>query len=142
MAKQTLDNSALSGAARKALNLAAILVWAEAAVVGGFAAYLFWGLVSGQSKTVSGELILTLLYALGAGWLSYVAAKLRSGKRWARSAALFWQTCQAFIGVQSFIGVGANAFIGSVLCGFALITVALLFNRDVIASSRQEISGR
>jgi hypothetical protein len=140
MAKQPSSNQSQVPAAARVLGWVAIIVWVEAAIVAAFAAFLLWGLVSGQSKTVSGELILTLLYALVAGWLAYVAAQVRAGKRWARSAAIFWQTCQGFIGIQSFLGIGASSLIGGVLCGLALAALVLLFNPKVIASSRQEIS--
>lgn len=121
------------------LTRTAIVVWLEAAAVGAFGVFLLWGLVSGQSKSIAAEATLVALYAAAALWVAYIGVALRHGKRWARSAAVFWQTCQLFIASQSFSGRGANNVIGVLLIASSVFVLAQVFSRRVIQSSRGEI---
>ncbi|MDE2409316.1 MAG: hypothetical protein KGL72_03330 [Actinomycetales bacterium] len=121
------------------LTRTAIVVWLEAAAVGAFGVFLLWGLVSGQSKSIAAEATLVALYAAAAVWVAYIGVALRHGKRWARSAAVFWQTCQLFIASQSFSGRGANNVIGVLLIASSVFVLAHVFSRRVIQSSRGEI---
>lgn len=121
------------------LTRTAIVVWLEAAAVGAFGVFLLWGLVSGQSKSIAAEATLVALYAAAALWVAYIGVALRHGKRWARSAAVFWQTCQLFIASQSFSGRGANNVIGVLLIASSVFVLAHVFSRRVIQSSRGEI---
>jgi len=121
------------------LTRTAFVIWLEAAAVGAFGAFLLWGLVSGQSKSVAAEATLVALYVAAAVWVAYIGVALRQGKRWARSAAVFWQTCQLFIASQSFSGRGANNLIGVLLIASSVFVLAHVFSRRVIQSSRGEI---
>ena len=125
------------------LGRAAIVVFAEAVAVGAFALYLLWGLVSGQARLVAAELTLVVLFAAAAAWVWYIGVSLRQGKRWARSAAIFWQTCQLFLASQSFTGRGANWVIGVLLIASSIWVLGNLFSRAVLRDSKDEIdSGR
>jgi len=138
-------SNATDGAAKalKVLGWAAWLVIAESLAIALFAIYLLWGLLSGQAKEPAGELLLVVLFAAAAAWIFYVAISLRRGARWARSASVFWQTCQLFLASQSFTGRGANWGIGGFLVVSSVLVLILVFNKDVLAESRRDIeSGR
>lgn len=121
------------------LGIAAIVVWLEAAVVAAFSLFLIYGFFTTEVRSVASELALCGLYIGAAAWLIYVGRSLRQGKRWARSGAIFWQTCQIFLASQSFTGRSANAFIGGYLLITALVVLALLFSKQVLADSKREI---
>jgi len=127
----------------KLLGRAAVVVFVEAAAVGAFALYLLWGLLSGQAKLAAAELTLVVLFAAAAVWVWYIGVSLRLGSRWARSAAIFWQTCQLFLASQSFTGRGANVVIGVLLIASSIWVLGNLFNRSVIRDSKDDVeSGR
>ena len=121
------------------LTRTAIVLWLEAVAVGAFGAFLLWGLISGQSKSVPAEATLVALYAAAAVWVFYIGVALRQGKRWARSAAVFWQTCQLFIASQSFSGRGANNVIGVLLIASSVFVLAHVFSSRVIKASRSDV---
>jgi len=121
------------------LARAAVVVWAEAAVVGAFALFLLWGLAAGSGERIAADLSLVALYGAAAAWLVYMGRALRQGKRWARSAAIFWQTCQLFLAAQSFTGRSASWLIGGYLVLSAALVLFWLFSKPVLADSKREI---
>lgn len=123
------------------LGRASWVVAIEALAVGLFALFLLWGLVSGQAHSVAGEALLVVLFAAAAGWVGYIAVALRRGARWARSAAIFWQTCQLFLASQSFTGRGANYAIGIALIASSVFVLGSIFSKAVLAESKKEIDG-
>lgn len=122
------------------LTRTALVVWLEAAAVAAFDVFLLWGLLSGQSKSIPAELTLVGLYGAAAVWLIFIGVGLREGKRWARSAAVFWQTCQLFIASLSFSGRGANPTIGILLIVASVFVLAHVFSAPVIRASKREIN--
>jgi len=129
----------VSAKAARLLGWASWLVVVEAIALAAFALFLLWGLLSGQAKEPAGELLLVILFGAAAAWIFYAAVALRRGARWARSATLFWQTCQLFLATQSFTGRGANWTIGGFLVGTSLVILVLIFNPAVLAESKRQI---
>jgi hypothetical protein len=125
--------------AKARLSAASWVVAFEALAVAAFAVFLLWGLVSGQAKSVAAEGLLVALYAAAAAWVGYIAFSLRTGKRWARSAAIFWQTCQLFLASQSFTGRGANDIIGIVLIATSVFVLTQIFSKSVLSESKRQI---
>lgn len=128
-----------AGALGAILARTAWVVFAEAIAVAAFAVYLLWGFVTGQAKLASADLTLVVLFGAAGAWLWYIGVSLRRGKRWSRSAAIFWQTCQLFLASQSFTGRGANWLIGVLLIASAIWVLGNLFMRSVLNSSKSEI---
>jgi hypothetical protein len=135
--KQSVTDAKLAGI----LTRTAVVLWLEALLVGAFGGFLLWGLISGQSKSIPAEATLVALYLAAAVWVVYIGVALRQGRRWARSAAVFWQTCQLFIASQSFTGRGANDVIGVILIATSVFVLAHVFSGRVIRASRGEIDG-
>jgi len=132
-----------AGEVSKKLSRAAVVVFAESVALVAFSLYLLWGLISGQAKLAAAELTLVVLFAAAAAWVWYIGASLRRGRRWARSAAVFWQTCQLFLASQSFTGRGANWIIGVLLIATSIWVLGNVFSRSVLKDSKNEIeSGR
>jgi hypothetical protein len=135
------ENSGTDAASRagKLLRWASWIVIAEAVAVAAFAAFLLWGLISGQAHSIAAEASLVGLYAVAAAWVWYIAYSLPRGKRWARSAAVFWQTCQLFLASQSFTGRGANTIIGVALIVTSVAVLWLVLNPAVNADSKRAV---
>ncbi|MFM5905722.1 MAG: hypothetical protein ACKORF_06445, partial [Micrococcales bacterium] len=96
-------------------------------------------IIAGLSRSLPAAISLAAL-VLGAGvWLLFVARAIPTQKRWARSASIFWQTCQLAIASASFTGRGANFAIGITLVVISLAVLALLLSRPVLAASKAEL---
>jgi len=124
---------------RRSQLWAALVLYIEALVTLGFTAYLFWGFVSGQSKSVVAELGLVLLFLITAISLERAARAVLAGKRWGRSWSVFWQTAQIFLATQSVTGDGANWLIGGYLIVSAVAGLVPLFTRAAIAHARKSL---
>ena len=140
MAKQqSTEGDSSQNKALVLLGRASWVVAVEALAIGLFALFLLWGLISGQAHSVAGEALLVVLFGAAAGWVGYIAVSLRRGARWARSAAIFWQTCQLFLASQSFTGRGANYAIGIALIASSVFVLASVLSKAVLAESKKEI---
>ena len=62
-------------------------------------------------------------------------------KRWARSAAFFWQLLQAVVGAGAIAETGTSRVIGAILVLISGITVVLLFNSKVVEVTNEETDG-
>lgn len=128
-----------SGTNRLALirNIAAITAAMEALAVAGFGIWMLLDLFQGQAKSVPAAATLIALFVAAGVWVGYLAFGLGQGKRWARSGAIFWQTCQLFLASQSFTGRGANPLIGVLLIVPSVLVLALMFSGPVLADSKR-----
>jgi hypothetical protein len=124
---------------QKTLRIVAAIVALESLALYVATATFIYGIIAGDSRSLPAMLALTALIALAAIWLTYCVLALLQGKRWARSSAIFWQTCQLAIASASFSGVGANAFIGVALIVPSLAVIALLFTKPVIDAAKEEL---
>jgi len=125
---------------RRSQIWAALFLYVESLVLVLFTAYLFWGFVSGQAKSVPAELGQVLLFFIAAISLERAAKAVLAGKRWGRSWSVFWQTAQIFLATQSVTGEGANWFIGSYLALSAIGALIPLFTPAAIANARREMN--
>lgn len=92
----------------------------------------------GQVKSLPTMLALAGLGLVVAIWLAYVMKGLYSGRRWARSGAIFWQLVQLTIAWGSFTGQFANAAIGIALIVPSVLVIGLLFTKPVFAATQEE----
>jgi len=121
---------------------AAIIVGLEALAVLAFAVFgLVTDLLPGNAKSLPAAVTVIVLYLAAAAWVSYIAISLTRSKRWARSGAIFWQTCQLALASQSFTGRGANVLIGVALIVPSIAVLSLLFSKPVLAANKKEILG-
>jgi hypothetical protein len=78
------------------------------------------------------------LFGMVAGataWVLFVAFSLTRGKRWARSAALFWQLVQLAIATGSFTGQFGSLWIGWSIAAPSAAVLMLLFSKKVVAAT-------
>lgn len=111
------------------------IVSLEGLVLAYFAAQLLVGILLGESRSLPTTLSLFAIVALTAAAVLFFAYGLLQGKRWARSAALFWQLIQLAIASGSFTGqFGSNA-IGWSLIIPSVTVLVLLFTKKVVAAT-------
>lgn len=121
------------------LNLVIAIVGLEALVVAGLALITISQIVLGQSRSISTALALGAVIAGAAALVILIVIGLIRGKRWARSAALFWQLVQLSIALGSFTGETPNALIGWALIVPSALVLILLFQKSVISATMAEM---
>lgn len=120
-------------------NVAAVTLAIESLAVLGFGLWMLFDLFGGQAKSLPAALTLIALYLAAGSWVAYLAVGVRKGARWARSGAIFWQTCQLFLASQSFTGRGASVLIGVALIVPSVVVLALMFSKPVLADSKRQL---
>ena len=93
----------------------------------------------GEVKSLPTMLALAALGVILVVWLALAIKGLRSGRRWARNAAIFWQLVQLTVAWGSFTGQFANAAIGVGLILPSLAVIILLFTKQVFDETQAEI---
>ena len=121
------------------LILVTILVGLEGLAMGAISARLGLALVFGQTKSLVTSVALFALVAAATVWLFFIAVGLWRGKRWARSAALFWQLIQLSVASASFGGQFGNAAIGWSLIVPSLLVLVLVFTKSVVKATMAQM---
>jgi hypothetical protein len=75
------------------------------------------------------------LVAAAAIWVIFVALNLFRGKRWSRSAGVFWQLIQLAVAAGSFSGQFGSQAIGWSLIIPSVLVLTLLFSKKVVAAT-------
>jgi hypothetical protein len=93
-----------------------------------------WAMTSSQSKALLTDSALVLLTLGAAIWLSFAGIAITKGKRWARSAGIFWQLIQ--------LSIALGTFEASLIGGFAIALPSLavifaLFNPKVVQATSE-----
>lgn len=123
------------------VQIVLILIVAEAlALVAVFFTLLF-EFFSGQFQSIYAEFFLLVLAAGAAVWVLHFSRGLLNRKRWARSAAFFWQLLQAVVGAGAIAETGTSRILGAALVLVSGIVVVLLFNPKVVAATNEETDG-
>jgi hypothetical protein len=117
------------------LVLAAVLVGLEGLFVGALAARLGLALVSGETRSLVTSVALFALVAAAAIWVIFVSLNLFRGKRWSRSAGVFWQLIQLAVATGSFSGQFGSQAIGWSLIIPSVLVIGLLFSKKVVAAT-------
>lgn len=112
-----------------------VIVALEASVLAFFGAQLGLGILAGESRAFTTAIALFAMVAAAAAWLFYVAFSLTRAKRWARSAALFWQLVMLAIASGSFTGQFGSQAIGWALVAPAAVVLILVFTKPVVEST-------
>jgi len=102
---------------------------------------LLFELFSGRYQSFFAELFLLVLAAASARWVLHFSRGLLKRKRWARSAAFFWQLLQAVVGAGAIAETGTSRVIGAALVLVSGLVVLLLFNSQVVAATNEETDG-
>lgn len=107
----------------------------EVLLLGGAAVFLLWELVVDVPTSYATAVAILVIVVVATVWLGVVSVAMWRGHPWSRGAALFWQLVQLAIAVGSFQGVFARPDIGWFLLVPALLVIALLFARSVVAAT-------
>lgn len=117
----------------------AVLLTIEALAVFWVFFTLLLELISGNYQNIYAEIFLVVLALASGVWVLTFTRQLLAKKRWARSAAFFWQLMQAAVGAGA-LGEG-NLTLGIFLVALATASVVLLFNRQVIEATNEQAEG-
>ena len=98
-------------------------------------------LFSGQFQSFYAEVFLLVLAAGATLWVLQFSRGLLNKKRWARSAAFFWQLLQAVVGAGAIAETGTSRVIGAALVLLSGLVVVLLFNSKVVEATNEETEG-
>lgn len=119
---------------RTTLLALSVAYYAEALVLFTATAVALVAMISSQTKALLTDSALVVL-VLGAGiWLTFAARAIISGRRWARSAGVFWQLIQ--------LSIALGTFEASLLYGFAIAIPSLailltLFHPAVVSATSE-----
>lgn len=93
---------------------------------------------SGNFQSIFAEMFLLAIAVGSVLWIFQFSKGLLKKKRWARSAAFFWQLLQAAVGAGALAEEGLSRIVGALLVIFSAITVLLLFNSTVVEATNEE----
>ena len=123
------------------VQIVLILLLIEALALAAVFFTLLFELFSGEFQSIYAELFLLVLAAASTIWVLHFSRGLLNKKRWARSAAFFWQLLQAVVGAGAIAETGTSRILGALLVLISGITVVLLFNSKVVEATNEEIDG-
>jgi hypothetical protein len=120
------------------VQLVAVLLITEALALAWIFFALLLELFSGKVVNIYAEIFLIVLAAAATTWVVFFTRNLLLRKRWARSAAFFWQLLQAVVGAGALAEVGSNRLLGIALVLLSAAVVILLFNKTVVLETNEE----
>jgi hypothetical protein len=123
------------------VQIVLVLLLLEALALAAVFFTLLFELFSGQFQNIYAEVFLLVLAAASTLWVLTFSRGLLDKKRWARSAAFFWQLLQAVVGAGAIAETGTSRVIGAVLVLLSGLVVLLLFNSKVVAATNEETEG-
>lgn len=115
-----------------------ILLLVEALAVAFIFFALLLELFSGNVINVLAEIFLLVLAAGAVAWVLHFTRGILKKKRWARSAAFFWQLLQGVTGAGALAEQGVNQLIGVFLVLLSGAVAVLLFNKTVVFETNEE----
>ena len=115
-----------------------ILLLVEALAVAFIFFALLLELFSGNVINVLAEIFLLVLAAGAVAWILHFTRGILNKKRWARSAAFFWQLLQGVTGAGALAEQGVNQLIGVFLVLLSGAVAVLLFNKTVVFETNEE----
>jgi hypothetical protein len=120
------------------LKIAIMLVLLEASIMGLISiSAIPGGFITLKDAPTLFALI--AIFLLATTLLFFVARQLVFKKRWARSAAFFWQLIQLSVAWNSFSGEFANFYIGGYLVVTSIVTIYFLFTKQVIEETQEAV---
>jgi hypothetical protein len=123
------------------VKLVVSLLFIEALVIAVVFFALLLELLSGIVLNIYAEIFLIVLAAGATAWILHFCRGILQGKRWARSAAFFWQLLQGVVGAGALAEAGTNRAIGIFLAVLSGVVVILLFNKNFVAQTNRENDG-
>jgi hypothetical protein len=95
---------------------------------------IIWGITTSQAGALLTNSALVVLTLSAGVWLTFAGIAITKGKRWARSAGVFWQLIQ--------LAIALGTFEASLLGGFAIALPSLavlftLFSSEVVKATSE-----
>jgi hypothetical protein len=95
---------------------------------------IIWAIATSPTKALLTDSALVILTLGAAVWLTFAARAIVKGKRWARSAGIFWQLIQ--------LAIALGTFEASLLYGYAIAIPSLavlftLFTKAVVKATSE-----
>jgi len=95
---------------------------------------IIWGMTTSQAGALLTNSALVVLTLSAGVWLTFAGIAITKGKRWARSAGVFWQLIQ--------LAIALGTFEASLLGGFAIALPSLavlftLFRSEVVKATSE-----
>jgi len=95
---------------------------------------IIWGMTTSQAGALLTNSALVVLTLSAGVWLTFAGIAITKGKRWARSAGVFWQLIQ--------LAIALGTFEASLLGGFAIALPSLavlftLFSSEVVKATSE-----
>ncbi len=120
------------------LRVAVMVIFAEALATSVVTIFFVVALLT-DAKLVGTLIALCVVIGGTAAFLFFVSRQLVFRKRWARSAAVFWQLIQIAIAWNSFTGEVLGYYFGVWLLVTAFVALYFLFNKRVVELTDEKI---
>ncbi|MEN9342941.1 MAG: hypothetical protein RIR24_528 [Actinomycetota bacterium] len=120
------------------LRVAVLVLFAEALGTSVVTVFFVVALLT-DAKLLATLIALCVVIGGTAAFLFFVARQLIYRKRWARSAAVFWQLIQIAIAWNSFTGEIIGYFFGIWLLLSAFVALYFLFSKPVVEQTDQQV---
>ena len=127
--------------APKMVQIVLVLLLLEALALAAVFLTLLLELLSGQFQSIFAQVFLVVISGAAVLWVFHFSRGILNKKRWARSAAFFWQLLQAVVGAGAMAETGSSQLIGALLVLVSGITLVLLFNKNVVAETNEATDG-
>ncbi|MFZ4065360.1 MAG: hypothetical protein ACOYJ7_03595 [Rhodoluna sp.] len=116
------------------LRAISVAFFLEALVLFVATVAIIWGMTTSQAGALLTNSALVVLTLSAGVWLTFAGVAITKGKRWARSAGVFWQLIQ--------IAIALGTFEASLLGGFAIALPSLavlftLFSSEVVKATSE-----
>jgi hypothetical protein len=116
------------------LRALSVAYYLEALVLYIATTAIIWAMATSQTKALLTDSALLILTLGAAIWLTFAGRAILSGKRWARSAGIFWQLIQ--------LAIASGTFEASLLYGYAIAIPSLavlftLFTKTVVKATSE-----
>jgi len=114
------------------LRAISVAFFLEALVLFVATVAIVWGMTTSQAGALLTNSALVVLTLSAGVWLTFAGIAISKGKRWARSAGVFWQLIQ--------LAIALGTFEASLLGGFAIALPSLavlftLFSSEVVKAT-------
>ena len=116
------------------LRAISVAFFLEALVLYVATVAIVWGMTTSQAGALLTNSALVVLTFSAGVWLTFAGIAITKGKRWARSAGVFWQLIQ--------LAIALGTFEASLLGGFAIALPSLavlvtLFSSEVVKATSE-----
>ena len=123
------------------VQIVLVLLLLEALALAAVFLALLLELLSGQFQSIFAQVFLVVISGAAVLWVLHFSRGILNKKRWARSAAFFWQLLQAVVGAGAMAETGSSQVLGALLVIVSGITLVLLFNKNVVAETNEATDG-